>query len=754
VGILDDEGSASDADFFSQIRLDRTGLEAVREAAAAGSWPQASEELARYFLQRKAPRWYFDWRFRTEPVTAHWDRRHTWGTPQLVPLAERTNALLEDVFVDGNGGRHDVSDMERFIASKPRHGEKSQHVTMFIWATDLGVMYARTRDSRYARKLVELFRAYNRAFPRRVTNTNPENPWLDESHPPGWHEMFVGKAAMHMVATLYTGILHDPSVTLGDVYILIKKLWFYAAQFTRFTKVETYKHYNHHWYERGACPFMLGLMFPEFEGFEAMRERGREVINQHLELDFFDDGSYLEHSTCYNAGTMGADLLVPWTCAFANDFPLIKPENLGHVRSWLSWCAGLTRPDGVLPAIGDEFDSTPLNRLGRGAVLLGDPGLKGFSESLNALAGGAEALGYWADNVLGLEECLLPAWEALPSDRPSFASAVFPDGGWVALRDSWEPDAMYFALSAIRPPMGANHGHWDLLHFLAYARGRSFIADPASWIYNGYYTAERRGYLYSMESHNVLTIDEDPLISKRELYSIWTGDVPECTVAEWSLGEEADFVSAYHDGYVPQRHTREVLFVKGKYWLIVDHVSNPDLDWEHTYRRLLHLDFGVELSDGGDRLVAQSNGEALTVVPFASGDQEFRQWRDEYLEPEREKLGKTALPWVAEVRSRATGPTVMAMLLYAHHGDDVPMLGLRPIEVEGNGGAVPASEAIALEVETPEGCDVWYRSFGTGGEMRFGDHRSDARAWLHLGAADRSIAIETTVRGDTREETG
>ncbi|MDP6775266.1 MAG: heparinase II/III family protein, partial [Candidatus Latescibacteria bacterium] len=370
MGILDDEGSASDADFFSQIRLDRTGLEAVREAAAAGSWPQASEELARYFLQRKAPRWYFDWRFRTEPVTAHWDRRHTWGTPQLVPLAERTNALLEDVFVDGNGGRHDVSDMERFIASKPRHGEKSQHVTMFIWATDLGVMYARTRDSRYARKLVELFRAYNRAFPRRVTNTNPENPWLDESHPPGWHEMFVGKAAMHMVATLYTGILHDPSVTLGDVYILIKKLWFYAAQFTRFTKVETYKHYNHHWYERGACPFMLGLMFPEFEGFEAMRERGREVINQHLELDFFDDGSYLEHSTCYNAGTMGADLLVPWTCAFANDFPLIKPENLGHVRSWLSWCAGLTRPDGVLPAIGDEFDSTPLNRLGRGAVLL------------------------------------------------------------------------------------------------------------------------------------------------------------------------------------------------------------------------------------------------------------------------------------------------------------------------------------------------------------------------------------------------
>ena len=757
MNILDDERSVRDEDFFSQIRLDLPGLESARDAVEAErrrpgeDWTSARRTLACYFLDRRAPRFYLDWRFRTEPVTAFWDRRHTWGTAQLVPVEKRAQALLEDVFVDGHGGRHDISDLEHFPRRLLRNAERPIHITMFIWAADLGEMYARTRDDRYARKLVEIFHRFDQAFPRRVTIHDPNWNCLDRSRVPHWHLMHVGKAARHMTMTLYTGVLHSPEVTPDDVYAFVKKLWFYAAQFTRFTRRGDFEHCNHHWYERGTCPFILGLMFPEFEGFEEMRDWGREVINAHLKRDFFEDGTYFEHSTNYNAGTLGANLLMPWLAAFANDFPLIESDNMSRVRSWLRWVAGMTRPDGVLPAIGDGFDSHPFNPLARGAVLVQDPELKSVALKLQANAEASKeqsrAVG---SNRLGIEACLRPAWDHLSVKQSKRSSVVFPDGGWIALRDSWQPDAMVLALSAINPPLGRNHGHWDLLSFTMFARGRSFLSDPASWMYGiRHYEAERRGYLYSMESHNVLTIDDDPLLSKRALSAIWTGDVPKCTMAEWFLGEKVDFVAVYHDGYAPQRHTREVLFVKGDYWLIVDRVSNPDADWVHTYRRLLHFDFDVEVSSLDGRLIAEVGGEAMTIVPFALGEQSLRLWRDEVLEPDRQSLGYRMCPWVAEVRTEAAGPVVLATLFYPHAGADVPDLRLRRLPLTGAQGEIPASEALALEIETPKGRDVWVRSFETVGPVRFGDFETTKPMWLHLdryGVEAKSMAIETVHR--------
>ena len=105
--ILDDERNVRDEDFLSSIRLDLPGLESMREAVPREDWGSARQALADYFLTRRTPQWDIDWRLRTDPVTTFWDRRHTWGTPQLTPLEERAQALLEDVFVDGTGRRHD-----------------------------------------------------------------------------------------------------------------------------------------------------------------------------------------------------------------------------------------------------------------------------------------------------------------------------------------------------------------------------------------------------------------------------------------------------------------------------------------------------------------------------------------------------------------------------------------------------------------------------------------------------------------------
>ncbi|MFC1525788.1 heparinase II/III family protein [Candidatus Latescibacterota bacterium] len=739
--LLDDEARVDEVGFFAQLSPALAELQPIRDAAARGDWEAARQALVRHFLERTDPCWTFDWRDPTRRLSRFVDRSHTWGTAQLASLRERTDALLADQFVDGAGTHHDISDLGTFLATGLRYGEQAQYITMFIWAMDLGEMHARTRDSVYAHKFCDLFIAYDDSFPRVVTNRDPDHSWLDETIPPTWHEMFVGKAAVHLLSTLYTGLLHDPCVEVDVAYRLIRKLWFHAAQFTRFTQIRSYRHHNHHWYERGTCAFVLGLMLPEFDGFARMCERGRQVINDHLERDFLGDGTYREHSTSYQSSTLAVDLLFPWTVAHANQVHLVDERNLAVVGSWLGWYASMTQPNGELPPIGDGFGPKSIGRLGRGAILTADPSLKGFVQSLSGCAT-ADPDGSSRDNALGLEDSLLADWARLPAGRAGFASAVFEEGGWIALRDSWDRGAMYCAMSAISSPHGRNHGHWDLLHFTLFARGQSLLADPASWIYNGYYTAERRGYLYSMTSHNVLTIDDDPLISKRQLYSMWTGDVPSCRVEAKALHEMVDVVSGSHDAYAPQRHTRDIYLVKRRYLLVLDHVTSADPDWVHTYRRLLHFDFGVEVVAQNHGLAARCGDAALACVPVADGGVSLNSFRDGYLERERRNLGHRELPWVTEVKSEQAGSTVMAMLFYPHSAADSPRVSITRIPVSSEGQPLDPSVAVAYEIVTPRGRDTICRNYAAPEEIALAGVATTAPVWVELSGSEWSGPID------------
>ena len=310
------------------------------------------------------------------------------------------------------------------------------------------------------------------------------------------------------------------------------------------------------------------------------------------------------------------------------------------------------------------------------ATLCGSPEARALHEALDGATGDARA--------------------------PERGSAVYEDKGWIVLRDGWVGDrASHFMMSAVRPP--TNHGHWDMGSFTLFARGRDFIGDPASHIYNGYHDAERRGYLYSMGAHNTLTVDDDELISYRELYRTWRSPITPCSVAAWSLGEKADFVTVYHDGYAPKRHVREVLFRKGRYWLVLDYLSGEDHNgapdpWTHTIRRFVHFSFGVRAVVEDGVVVAESSGEALTLAPSESADMELDIAKDRILEPERRKLGVAETPDVLTIRGKARGPTVMALLIVPHAADERPPVAVR---------AAAVGDSVRVGIETPEGADVW-----------------------------------------------
>lgn len=482
MNILDDERKLSDNQFLSQIRDDFSGLEDCRTAANQGNLKDARSAFVLHFLNRSEPKWYFDWRNGRKPKLPSWDRRFTWGTPQIASLEERAAALLRNRFIDCNGESHDISNLETFPKYKLRQSLRSLQIICFIWAADLGEMYARTHDTRYAQKLAEIFEDFHRAFYMTVAVSDPDSLYLNDRVLPPWHWMNVGKAVGNMLIALYTGVLGDPVMKEHIVFLFLKKLWLYAAQFTRLTNVESYRRGNMHWYVRGACPFTFGMMLPEFCGFEEMRERGREVINLHMERDFLEDHTYFEHSISYSSAALGWDTLMPMISAYANRYKLLEDAHSEVLTHWLTWFASMTRPDGVLPAIGDEYESPAFQILARGAALLKDESLRGATE----VAGNAHG-------QLDIEEVLADAYAALSPRLKAISSSVFPEGGWVALRSPIGETPMYLNMSAIRPPLGHAHGHWDLLSFQVFARGRSYIADPASRIYPGHFTGSKLG---------------------------------------------------------------------------------------------------------------------------------------------------------------------------------------------------------------------------------------------------------------------
>jgi hypothetical protein len=688
-----DELKITDDDVFGSLRPEVDGLSDCIRTWKKRDIAGARAGFVEYFMNRKKPVWTFDWRDRGDCVQDPFEDNNR-GTQFSVTPMERSKALLENVVVDAHGGHTSIDDLDAIPENILEHGAAFSFVIVnHHWVSELAEAWARTRDERYAEKLVELLHRFEARWPLRVTVPEPKPAWYNQESKPPWAIMPIGKTARNFLDALYTGVLSSSAFSADDRFLFLKTLWFFAFQFTWFTGKIPFEQANHHLFEVGCIPFLMGTMLHEFNGFPEMQIDGAKVINQHLQHDFLPSGAYMEHSTSYCLATMWMYTL-PWTIARANDYRLIKPENRTVLKKWMGWLADVTRPDGVIGHIGDGKPRSVKRYLENAAALCADAEAKGLRCALPYGSG------------LEISRSLHGDYRSCETHLPPVRSAVYEDKAWIVLRDGWHgPDASHFLMSAPRPPY--NHGHWDMGHFVLFTRGQSFIGDPASHIYNGYYDAERRGYLYSMGAHNVLTVDDDELMPKRSLYPIWTGNPPPCTVAAWHLGQEVDFVTIYHDGYAPKRHVREVLFKKHAYWLVLDYLT-PDEPgtqpqcWVHTIRRFIHFSFGVTAALENGIAVARSGREALMIVPAGMRAPDLNICKDRILEPERKELGAAELPDVLEIRNKVLGPAVMALLIYPYRADKKPDVSPQVTVLNTEGG-----NPVRVEVKMPDSTDVW-----------------------------------------------
>ena len=261
-----------------------------------------------------------------------------------------------------------------------------------------------------------------------------------------------------------------------------------------------------------------------------------------------------------------------------------------RVQRMLDFLLSVRRPDGSMPQIGDSDGGWLLPLEPRTA-----DDLRGVFSTAAALferadyawaAGGTDARDALAAGR-GRRSRRSSALDA--ARRPARRLACLRDGGYVVMRNGWATDAhqLIFDVGPLGCPHSGGHGHADLLSVQCAAFGEPYLVDAGT----GSYAADRPGadFFRSSAAHSTVVVDGiGPGAARRAVLLARRGR--SARLRRWVSSEAYDLADAEHDAYRPLAdpvvHRRRVLFVKPRYWVVVD-----DLDGSAEHRVELGFQF-------------------------------------------------------------------------------------------------------------------------------------------------------------------
>jgi hypothetical protein len=175
------------------------------------------------------------------------------------------------------------------------------------------------------------------------------------------------------------------------------------------------------------------------------------------------------------------------------------------------------------------------------------------------------------------------ALERRPPQRDP--SRLFDRGGYAVMRADWSRHAHQLIFD-VGPIGELAHGHADLLSIQCAVAGGPCIVDAGTYCYTA--DARWREHFRNSAAHNTVTVDDVSQASLAGPFG-WR-DRPEARLRAWHSSDAADFADGearFARGAGSIVHRRRVLFVKPRYWVVVDDIGGTGA---HTVT--LRLQFG------------------------------------------------------------------------------------------------------------------------------------------------------------------
>lgn len=553
-----DERTITDEHFFSALNLEFPGLENVKRFYEGGQIQEAKQQLLHYYQTRSQVKYLFD--YRQLPLTPINTDEDPYSFQASLGLSGSLKEfclyggrkMMEHIYVVPGRGRGEF-DLGRNFET-PLHfsflndqGKKRNHLNLFVRGTSfeyLYVLYHETGDKKVLQTIEDLLHLYFETYPLVISNTDSDAArfQFDEDR----DVMSAGFLSLTYTGLLYTRIPYEIDPELA--FDILKHLWFLGIQFRRFDQ-DYYRPYNHHMWERGLIPFILGTMFPEIPAFSEMKAIGAKVICRHVCDDFNEDGGYNEHSIAYWSGAALGEMLYRGIyLARINGETLLDAESRRRMEASFRILAQIAPPQSKYPSLGDNQGPSVEPILEIGEKMFGHPACR---EVLNIRRQG-----------LGL---------------PHYAPLDYHNKktGFVCGKSGYDRNASYFLMSAKTNCGYSGHNHMDMLSLFITIRGKSIIEEPDSGrLYHAVRMASpHRGYMYNMTSHNTVLAFGKPIAPDEMYADSWGVYRPDTPIQDFLSTPLGMYAEAYHDAYTFCLHTRRILFHRTAGLIVQDRID-------------------------------------------------------------------------------------------------------------------------------------------------------------------------------------
>lgn len=268
----------------------------------------------------------------------------------------------------------------------------------------------------------------------------------------------------------------------------------------------------------------IGFTFPEFKEAAAWRAKAIKHLNAEIRKQVRADGMQVEQCLGYHSGC------IHWFARTAeiaklnggeNEFP---PEYFRRLEAMCAVFLKLGLPDGGNTQFGDDHSQFHWRRV----------------------------LERWAP-VFNRGDFLYVATGGKKSTPPKETAFALKDSGFYSMRSGWDENAVCLVLKC--GPNGGWHCQPDNGTFEIFAGGRRLTPDSGSYIYSG--DAAGRAWFRRTRVHQTMTLDGKDIAYRPKLRL-------------WKPGGDLDVLVVENQSYPHFTHRRTVLFVKKKYFVVVD----------------------------------------------------------------------------------------------------------------------------------------------------------------------------------------
>ncbi len=510
--------------FFAEINLEYPGLEDVKQAVKTKNWEKASKSLITYYKVKDKN----EWLIKSEEV-----------------LDANTSKVADDALADkftfqgvaGSVKRLANERIDWYYNGPKLDIEWAFFLNRNFFLNDLANAYLKTEESRYAE------RCNNLLFDWIVSN--PAYSKYTENQT--WRPLEVGiRVGRSWVKTFY-------HLQKASEFTDITRLLMLISLYDHADYLDKYhgKHHNHAVSELLSLSKMA-LNFPEFSKSDSWYQNSIKNMQEEFVYSAYPDGAIKELTSHYHqVVTREFKEFILLNNHFGKQ---LEPFFNQVLESLYNYTAYSARPDGI--------------------------GLNNNDSDLN-------------NNFEILKEInayfIRQDWNYIISNgkigkMPPQTSVVFPWAGHSIMRNGYgkPPKKAHYSYFDIGP-WGTTHQHNDKLHFSLYA-GREFLCDNGRMYYK---PDSIRSYFNLSIGHNVITLDDK---GQNETAPQNKKPIDSTT---YSIQSQADFsISTYEDGFgdksrnaksyslnksdenISGKHTRAVIYLKNRYWIVVDRIES------------------------------------------------------------------------------------------------------------------------------------------------------------------------------------